>query len=84
MLLQVTAPNFEISTANGFEVIYDFLQNKIRASELQFFAQNLTLFLFCTQSITVNKITYFMLSQILQTTATESPILKSKENTVIL
>ena len=80
MLLQVTTPNFEISTANGFEVIYDFLQNKIRASELQFFVQNLTLtpnFLFCTQSVTVNKIMYFVLSQILQTTATVSPILLS-------
>jgi hypothetical protein len=34
MLLQVTTPNFEISITNGFEVMCDFLQNKIRASEL--------------------------------------------------
>ena len=41
MLLQVTAPNFEINITNGFEVIYYFLRHKIRASELKLFTQNL-------------------------------------------
>jgi hypothetical protein len=80
MLLQVTTPNFEINITNGFEVIYDSLQNKIRASELQLFVQNLILtpnFLVCTQSDKVNKIIYFMLSQIFRATATDSPILRS-------
>ena len=80
MLSQVTVPNFEINNTNGFKVICDFLQNKIRASELQVYAQNLILtpnFLVCTPSVTVNKIMYFVLSQIFRATATENPILKS-------
>ena len=80
MLSQVTIPNFEIDTTNGFEVICDFLQNKIRASDLQLYAQNLILtpnLLVCTPSITVNKMMYFVLSQIFRATATETPILMS-------
>jgi hypothetical protein len=87
MLLQVTAPNFEINTTNGFEVIYYFLQHKIRASELKLFTQNVIQspnLLFCTSSVTVNKIMHFALSQIFGATPTQRPFLRSKENTVIL
>ena len=64
MLLHITAPNFEINTTKDFEIIYDFLQNEIGASEVQLFAQNLRQtpnFLVCTPSVTVNKIIYFVL-----------------------
>ena len=79
-LLQVTAPNFEINTTNGFEIIYDFLGSEIRALDLQLFTQNLIQtpnFLYCTPSVTVNKIMYFVLSQIFRATPTGCPFLRS-------